>query len=79
MRGRVAETMWPGKLLGFSEEIIRVNKAKIWKCSQVMVSAATNDLMGRWPFGQAYCNFWIRLAETKIHESFCFETGYEAQ
>jgi hypothetical protein len=24
-----------------------------------MVFAASNDLLGYWPFGEAYCNFWI--------------------
>ncbi|KAI1725500.1 7 transmembrane receptor (rhodopsin family) domain-containing protein [Ditylenchus destructor] len=27
----------------------------------VMVFAAANDLLGYWPFGQAYCQFWICL------------------
>lgn len=29
------------------------------KIFQVMSFAAANDLLGYWPFGEAYCNFWI--------------------
>ncbi|EPB69878.1 7 transmembrane receptor [Ancylostoma ceylanicum] len=34
-------------------------KHRLGLAGTVMIFAATNDLLGHWPFGSAYCQFWI--------------------